>query len=171
MTDIQSEELIEKIKLAFDKVEHPHQLIGDLEELGHLVDRSWDSLSLDEINATEGLTFFSREGLGYFLPAYLVTILKNPNMISDLLKNRVIRDLSQFDVVWGTWSGKLCEIFTSEQKEVIIEFLENFDILVPLISKIDTTSMTPSEREIFQIRKADRDLLLKQATEYWKACT
>jgi hypothetical protein len=177
MLEEKIQDLIETIKRAFVGVEHPGRSLGNLEELHYLVDKGWEDMSLKDIVASEGLGFFSRKGLHYFLPAYLIAILKHPDQLDAAVREQIMFHFAHYDTLrgvppawWTAPSEKLYERFTQEQKQVIIEFLEWYDIQFPSWTEEFINSFSEYEKKVYNSFKFPRHKVTRTALDYWKEC-
>lgn len=108
-------ELANNISARFKDVTIPKRKIGDLEELDIFVGKQWHEITIEDINQNRGLLFFSPEGFRYYLPSYLVTILRYPNEVSQEAKIKVLEFLK------GSYIE--IELFSAKQREAILNFV------------------------------------------------
>lgn len=154
-------ELINKIVKAFKNVPHPGRKIGDLEEL-----RKWTKLKRDDVtfeDANESIIFFSHKALHYFLPAFLIHILNHPDKVDHY---RIISNLREYDGVPPRPNPKLCESFSEEQRQIIVEFLEYYQqqfIVLPSEDEIANWSIALKN---YNSRIEENEKM----KEYWMYC-
>lgn len=159
-------ELIDKISRAFKNVEHPGRKIGDLEELRKWTKLKRKDVAVEDVNV--GITFFSHKGLQYFLPVFLINILNHPDKVDH---PRIISNLREYDRVPPRPNRKLCESFTEEQRQIIVEFLEYYEQhLVVLPSEDEMKDWSVSLKNMAKQRYVRRIEENKEMREYWMYC-
>ncbi len=143
-------EMTHKVIQAFKRVPHPGRKIGDLEELRKWTKMKWQNVTAADINAAGELVFFSNNAVQYFMPAFLIAILEQPSKINCLTIIKQLGELNQKS------TQRLCETFTNEQKQVIIEFLRFHE----------ESYMQPSEEEMDDWTQARRQYTREYYTSY-----
>lgn len=123
MADIDRDYLIAKIERAFKSSEHPKSHIGDIEEVGHLRYKTWQEASIHDLKRVDSLIFFSVEGFYYFLPAYLIATLRDPNQLGVMMTLNLFYALHHFSPPTLTQKHRLA-LFSKQKTAAIIEFLE-----------------------------------------------
>ena len=156
-------ELKDALKRAFKDVSHPGRKIGDLE-----VRREWTKKQRDEVTIRDvntGLSFFSDEALKYFLPPFLTIILDYPDEVDHW---RIIGDLHQYDHI-RLRHNKLCENFSEEQRQVLVDFFDNYiEIAIP--SEEEIADLTTSLQKMARENSAKRIQVLWELRQYWEKC-
>ncbi len=149
MSEIEKTELVKRIKKAFKDVSYPGRKIGDKEELRDFLGKTWKDLTPADLNRNDTLIYFNKAGLQYYLPFYLTMVLTNPDKVSSNVREAIVRELG-----YKLIDENLCEYFTKEQQNVILDFFERYESIFPLLSPVDK-----SRRQI------------EQAINYWRTCS
>ena len=154
MNNQEHKKLILEIRRAFKNVAFPgdkSNKVGNWWEISRLLGKKWQDVSVEDVNINSGLHFLTAKGLRYYLPAYLIAILTNPEQVNGNVRESVLDVLSPSE----TTNNKRLETliatnFSSAQKQVIYEFLKVFDQLYPL-----------------WVQDWDIQEILKRGLEYW----
>ncbi len=157
--------LIQKIKKHFKNPVLRAKDIGDLSEVGRFADKSWQEVSIEDINVTYSLFFFSPRGFHYFLPAFLLNALSNPEKINPMTIEGLIRDLGAFDN-FNHSSTSVKKLFTKQQQKIILEFLTEADYLFIYINP-SLKQMTIRGKNYWERRNSELRDLLDAARDYW----
>jgi hypothetical protein len=169
MLSQQREDFAQKISEAFQSSIYPIKNIGNPYEVKAFVGKKWQEVTVADINTNHSLFFFSDAGLQYFLPAYLIAVLRYPEQVVPDVQYNLLQDLGRLDesIVMKDRDRKVCEGFTDIQKLTIIEFLEKYEQMFPFVSQ---SELEEAESAIFEQEKADIRRLLQKAIDYWKNC-
>ncbi len=118
-----NQELIHKIERAFKSTNHPDLKIGDMEEVGHLRHIRWQEATIGDLQRVGGLMFFSIEGFYYYLPAYLISLLRDPKQLGTQIIPKLFTALHNASPSVMTRKQRR-ELLSKQKTAVIIEFLE-----------------------------------------------
>jgi hypothetical protein len=122
-------EVIDTIEAAFASVRRPDGKLGDEFETGDFVGKDWKEIEPYALNSA--LAFFSGDAFKYYLPAYLIGILRYP-VQSDLASSYVLRELAPPERdAWRFHSLGEEETFNNKQKAAICTFFMNYEKLTP----------------------------------------
>lgn len=162
--DVQREELVKRIRKAFKNMPVPEK-IGDKLELKNIRGKRWQDITPEDLNYIDSVLYFTKKGLHYYLPAYLVNILEHPADVTSSVTDILFRDIVSYD---GTYKARLCDEFTSEQKGVILEFLKLYEHFFPLPSRTEANSKF---YYLIEREKQNRHQHIQAAIEYWESCS
>jgi hypothetical protein len=170
MSQYERDVLAQKIKQAFKKVKLPERKhLGELEELPDWVGKTRDEVRLDDLKYHPDLIWFSRKALHYYLPVIFTMMLESPERISSNFRDELIIDISRFDEHRNPNRPfpKVCESFTDEQKDLVIEFLERYEEFFPpeLPSNLPHGHLGSAKNRLIKNHAA-----LERAIQYWKGC-
>jgi hypothetical protein len=157
MNDEKRAELIERVKAAFAKTHKPpkSRTRRDDDELEKIIGRRWVELTIEDIEDSF-LGFFTCEGFCYYLPAYLIGALLNPNR-EDLAMG-IIRSLTPHTSVFRTGDTlTVTDAFTIEQKAVIRRFFETYNDLFPIEDALADSRLYLEDQRI-----------LDKGIDYWR---
>lgn len=153
--------LIQKIERDFKSVPHPGRNIGDPFETRQFEGKTWQQISLRDIDATNWLYSFSPEALHYFLPAYLIAMLRNPMRVNGMALSNVIRDLWNYDSFHRLKKKDfLNKRFSKPQRKTLVEFLQAFE-------EIFLESGGIGEKNVNDWEKPEIRESLSKAIAYW----
>jgi hypothetical protein len=165
MGNLVKERLIEDISYAFKTAKYPGRKIGDENEIMAFIGKKWQEISIDDINSNQSISFFSAAGYYYYLPAYLIMMLKNPQKIDRFVFLGVVRSLANYDTM-KIQKQKVCKLFSKKQKDVVLEFLANYEELF-----FDSTDGLSRGRQKFIERENEEArAYINSAIEYWSKC-
>ena len=122
------QDLAEQIRLAFADVPKPcKKRLGRTQDPPKsLVSKEWQAVTVDEVNSYS-LSSFTREGLLYYTPAYLMAVTLHPDEVKEPMS--IIEALSPpRDMSWDDQSFTIGAEFDLDQARVIGEFVELFDL-------------------------------------------
>lgn len=152
-------ELKQKIITAFRNVKHPdkkvQRILGD--EAEPFRKKRWNEITRGDMAVLSVLLrWMSPEGLHYFIPSYLAHIIFHPD--DYLIAEYLIDTFINYDEQHHT---KLCNLFTKQQKDVIIEAL----LFIPTAYPNAFKTVYPNDAFI-ETRKAN----FAKALAYWQEC-
>ena len=156
MEDKEISKLVKQIENAFADTPYPGKNIGDDGEVGRFIGKRWKDVTREDINSNDHLSFFTLDALRYYLPAYLIGVLRNPDLRLDIR----LALIKFFDPGEDWKSNKpelLSKIFSEPEKAAIRSFFENYKQLF-LLSKDEPFSSVEKKR-----REA-----LARTIEYWQ---
>lgn len=158
-------ELASKICKAFKNTQVPKGNIGDKDELVGFKGKRWQDVTLDAIEYNDALYFFNAKGFQYYLPSYLVMILKSPDKVTNTIKDGVIRDLGASMHM----PMDMCKLFDDKQRKVILEFLlsQNYEEIHGR-PNLDPSNVKMSR--FIEKQRMDFETMLQRAISYWKDC-
>ncbi len=129
MLEHEMQGLVLKIEKAFRNVPFPGNKIayhGNEFELDDFLGKRWQDINPAHLHSS-ALIFFTLEAFHYYLPAFLIAIIKTPDKINFMTVENLIKKLSFAD-----WTKKrIHKLFTKQQKVVIKDFLNNCKSLYP----------------------------------------
>jgi hypothetical protein len=122
--------LAEKVRAAFSDMRKPkdNKVRRDNDELPEIIGKKWEEVSVEDINKCSTLAFFTREGLRNYLPAYLIAA----TVYSDEIGCPMLIIYALTPSSDANWTDQMFADFTSQQKSVIREFFEMYDMLYPV---------------------------------------
>jgi len=152
MNQAERQEFADEIKKAFAKVKKPpkNAVSRDLDELQDIVGKNWDEVTPNELSYNLPI-FFTAKGLHYYLQAYLIALVLDPEKM-DLPMNIIYR-LSpslQEDMLHPMAD------FDCKQTKVIVAFFELYRELYPVAESLINSRMYLEEEKA-----------LEQGWEYW----
>jgi uncharacterized protein DUF6714 len=128
--DHEKQGLVLKIEKAFRTAPFPGRKIGIYgytSEVSDFIGKTWQEIRLNDVNWDDPLYFFTLEAFHYYLPAYLISIINEPENVNPVIIDKLIEKLS-----FGDWTKKkFCKLFTKQQKAVIRDFLNHVEELLP----------------------------------------
>lgn len=163
MSHIKRQQLQAKIEKAFKNTTPPpaHKM-GDPYEVSDFHGKRWQDVSLEAIRSTYNIFFFSSEGLHYFIPAYVIAILRDYDQLRGYaVVDSVLRFLGEFDTVYPQ-KTPLKKLFSTQQIQVILEFLEDFETMFPWPELENKNEQIALDRQ-----KANRQEFIERAVQYW----
>lgn len=158
-------ELVNKINKAFKNTQVPKGNIGDRDELVGFRGKHWQDVTLDAIEYNDALYFFNAKGFQYYLPAYLVMILKSPDKVTNTIKDGVIRDLGASVHM----PMDMCKLFDDKQRKVILEFLltQSYE---EIHGKPDIDPSNVKMTHFVEKQRMDFETMHQRAINYWENC-
>ncbi len=157
--------LIERIQAAFAATPYPgDKRIGDDSEVDNFIGKRWQDISPKDLGTVTYLHFFTKEGIRYYVPAYMTAVLEHPELHFSI-REAIIRGLAPIDDPdWKSRNITIHEFFSPEERAVIRVFFESYEELFPFP---DIQQLTPIDRELTQ-----KDMrALQVAIEYWQMHT
>jgi hypothetical protein len=161
MAELERTELVEKIKKAFKQTPFPGRKIGDKEELGDFSGKTWKDITVSDINRNYTLVFFNKEGLQYYLPVYLITVLEKPDQVSDYVRDALIRELG-----YAVIDKRLSKYFTKAQREAILDFFKSYEFFFPYPLPDD---LSDAQYHLAKQKFDERRLHMEEAIKYWQS--
>lgn len=172
MTERERLELAERIKRAFTNVKPQSKYPGDLQALRYLVTEKQEITTPKDAQMIKDLILFTHQDHHYHLPIKMIALLTHPEQVNETTRRGVIRTCQgDTDTIFGVSAGRLCDYFTQDQRQVVIEFLENYHDLVPPHSEADVNSLSDSDRERYEWWQSKRDQFIQKALKYWRECS
>lgn len=165
MSQIKRQQLQAKIEKAFEHTTPPpDHKIGDPYEVRQFHSKRWQDVSLEDITSTYNIFFFSSEGLHYFIPAYLIAILGDYEKLrGHQVVSSVLRFLGEFDSI-RPQKTPLKKLFSKQQIQLILEFLENFETMFPWPNPENRNEETFIDRQ-----KSNWQEHIERAIRYWSS--
>jgi hypothetical protein len=172
MRDYERDELVRDIGKAFKNVKHPKKL-GNISEIQGLEGKQWKDLSVDDVKRNRNVYFFTDEGFKYFLPGYLMLMVRYPEQFSNSeLLELLLRHLSQINTM--VTPASLCKLFDQQQKAAILKFLDHVESLYLSPRDIGLSQIAAHNHgKVFKSMEKRRNELLelvKKAKMYWEGC-
>jgi hypothetical protein len=160
-------QLAEKFFSAFAESKYPIGSIGDSIELNRIINKNWREVRLDDINGNNSFASFSKQGLRYFLPSYITLTLTNFESMSTNVHHMLVHDLGKLDeIIFRDRKEKFCELFTDQQRNIIVEFLKSYQEMFPLPSE----NLSSIEVYLTSEWQNQQKISLEEAIKYWEGC-
>jgi hypothetical protein len=147
-------EFAEAIKKAFAKVKKPSKNNWriDADELPAIDHKNWNDLTAKELSYSL-MVFFTAEGLHYYLQAYLIAAVLDPETMEMpfMIVSRLSTSQDETDL------HRLLMDFKVEEVKVIVQFFEIYRELYPIPESLINSKNYLQEEN-----------MLEQGWEYWR---
>ena len=124
--------LIEQITSAFKDIEYPGD--GELhrnDETKELIGKHWKDIPLEMLRVDSRILYLSPKALRFYLPAYLIAIISNPDEM-DILVGDIVRFLSPTEQsLWKNETIPYLPPFEPKEKAAIKAFFDAYKQLFP----------------------------------------
>jgi CheY-like chemotaxis protein len=132
--------LIEKIESAFSDVEYPgDSALFGYKETEEFVGKHWKDVPIDILRNEDRFLHLSAKALRFYLPAYLIGIVNNPDEM-DVLVDDMVHFLSPSqEVLLGSKTIPYLPKFEHKEKAAIHALLNSFGVLFPEINDYPPT--------------------------------
>lgn len=168
MSILTPDELIPKIRKAFKNVPFPGKKIGESIDISMFVGKTWEAITFNDVNSVYNLFPFTDEAFHYYLPAFILIALQNGKKLNPLVFSGLIRELGSGGLPYRS-KTKICKMFSKNQRELFIQFLEICSDLYPF-PEIRQNALK-SEMDLWKEAKQDLQKQINHAIEYWKTCS
>lgn len=161
MADVQKQELAKRIRLAFKNVKYPGRKIGDKEELRDLLGKKREEVTIQDLSRNHEFIYFNAQGLQYYLPVYLLTLIEQPDKLSRWVGDEFIEFIAHESEVTSR-PCDVMDIFSEDQKAAVLEFMAYFaSVYYP----------TPGKQSgKFASVNKERRQRVQKAIDYWRSC-
>jgi len=121
-------ELKNKIRVAFNDTPYPKSKLTDTyDDEGvseYFQGKSWDGNDVSDLRYhSVALSLFEPEAFRYYLPAFMLAELEDPDT-ADIIGESIVFHFSQPEKPWEENFEKRLFLFTSIEKEAILEFID-----------------------------------------------
>jgi CheY-like chemotaxis protein len=127
--------LIEKIEAAFSDIEYPGDgTLYSNDKTRELIGKHWKDIPLEMLRNEDRFLHLSAKALRFYLPAYLIGIINNPDEM-DVLVHDMVHFLSpSWEFLQESKTIPYLPNFEREEKAAIHTFLKSLGILFPEIN-------------------------------------
>ena len=148
MDEQQRREFADAIKKAFAKVKKPNRdaARSDQDELQDIVGKNWDEITPHELSYSF-MTFFTTAGLHYYLQAYLIAAVLDPDSMDQPV--HIIYRLSPLNET-PEHLARLNVPFSCAQMKIIVSFFELYRDLYPVQDSFINSRIYLEEEKIIE---------------------